>query len=286
MPRRRAAAIDLHPQPIGFRVWHYGGDPAGMTQAHSHPDLEMNFLTRGWIRYAFGGRMITIEPGRMALFWASIPHQSIDADADTRGVWFTLPLPQLLSWNLPRKLDERLLRGEFVMARADAAADASDRFLMQRWVEDYNAPDPERRRTLLLEIEARLRRLAEDSAQEPARSKRLRPEPGIESALDFLHRNYREAVTADDIGRAAGFHPKYLMRVFKRTLGLSAGEYLMRLRVSHAQWLLIATDKSTLEIAFASGFQSLAPFYQAFRKVTNGVSPIPYRKKARAGQQP
>lgn len=284
--KRPAPTIDLHPKPIGFRVWFYGGDPAGMTQAHSHPDLEMNFLTRGWIRYAFGGQIVTIEPGRMALFWASIPHQSIDADSDTRGVWFTLPLPQLLSWSLPRKLDERLLRGEFVMARADRDGGDADRFLTQRWVADYNHPDPERRRTLLLEIEARLRRLADETAPAQTRSKKLRPEPGIESALDFLHRNYREEISAEDIGRAAGWHPKYLMRIFKRTLGMSAGEYLMRLRVSHAQWLLIATDKSTLEIAFASGFQSLAPFYQAFRRVTNGLAPIPYRKKARAGQGP
>jgi AraC-like DNA-binding protein len=281
--RKLAEKINLEPA-IGYRVWKLDNARAlDMPHAHSHADFELNFLTSGQMRYVFGGRIVTVTPGRIALFWGSIPHQSIETSGDCSGVWATFPLPLLLSWNLPKKLDERMLRGEFVFAGSSAAAAQADDFLLSRWPADYKQNDPEMRRTLLLEIETRIRRLAHESSAPHAAGPSKRPEPGLESALSFLHANYLNDFQVEDAARAAGWHPKYLMRRFKQTLNMSVGEYLMRLRISHAQWLLITTDTSMLDIAFASGYQSLAPFYQAFKKVAMGVTPLKFRKNARAG---
>ena len=277
-----AEAIDLHARPIGFRVWDFSRKAGyAMPRAHSHPDVEVNFVTRGRMRYAFGGSIVDVLPGRLSVFWGSIPHQGIDDDPQTLGVWATFPLPLLLSWKLPKKFDERLLRGEFVQSRPtpDAADEQRDRLLLARWPADYKRDDSDSRRTLLLEIEARLRRLAAESPA-PAQGKpRQDPEPGIESALAFLHAQYRDDVHAADVAVAAGWAEKYLMRKFRATLNISVGEYLTRLRIAHAQWLLIATDKSIIDIAFESGYQSVAPFYQAFRRSGHGASPLQYRKQ-------
>src|SRR5436309_3500937 len=114
MRRRPVATIDLQPA-LGYRVWKLERAHAlDMPYAHSHADFELNFLTRGQMRYAFGGRIVTVSPGRLALFWGSIPHQSVETTPDCSGIWATFPLSLLLSWNLPKKLDERMLRGEFV----------------------------------------------------------------------------------------------------------------------------------------------------------------------------
>jgi len=267
---------------LGFRVWSFTATHSmQMARAHSHADFELNFLTRGYLKYAFGGSIVTVRPGSMALFWGSIPHQSIETSTDALGFWATLPLTLVLSWNLPKKLDDRMLRGEFVTARESPDTAASDALLLSRWPADYQRKDPELRRTLLLEIEARIRRLAHDSSAPMLHGAAKRPEPGIESALAFLHAHYLEDIRAEDAGAAAGWHPKYLMRQFKQTLNMTVGEYLMRLRISHAQWLLISSEKSMLDIAFDSGFQSLAPFYQAFRKVVPETSPLQFRKDAR-----
>ena len=283
MSGKIAAKIDLQPA-LGYRVWKlHDGQALNMPHAHSHADFELNFLLQGQLRYAFGGRIVTITPGRIALFWGSIPHQSVETSGDCSGVWATFPLSLLLGWNLPKKLDERMLRGEFVIAGANAEMALADRHLLARWPDDYQHRDPELRRTLLLEIETRMRRLAHDSAAPHAAGVNKRPEPGLESALAFLHANYLDECRVEDAARAAGWHAKYLMRRFKQTINMSVGEYLTRLRISHAQWLLITTDKTMLDIAFASGYQSLAPFYQAFKKVALGVTPLKFRKTARTG---
>ena len=275
--------LDARASPIGFRVWrHHTKKSGAMVRAHSHPDVEINFLTRGHVRYAFGGAMVSVTPGRLAVFWGSIPHQAVELGPECIGVWLTVPLPLLLSWKLPNKIEDRLLQGEFIQSRHTDEAAQRDTLLLQRWPDDFQREDAETQRTLMLEIEARLRRLAQEAPRPLARKRAEPPGPGIESALAFLHAHYRDDVHATDAAQAAGWDVKYLMRKFKSTLNVSVGEYLSRLRISHAQWLLIATDKSVLEIAFESGYQSAAPFYQAFARANHGVTPLKYRKHTRS----
>jgi transcriptional regulator GlxA family with amidase domain len=140
--------------------------------------------------------------------------------------------------------------------------------------------EPSAQGTVRLELEARLRRLALETRAPSAKAARAPADPGIERALAFLNQHYRRAILSSEVAAAAGWHEKYLMRAFKRTTQMSMGEYLMRLRVAHAQWLLISSDKSMLEIAFESGFQSVAPFYQAFRRVSPEATPLQFRKNA------
>jgi AraC family transcriptional regulator, melibiose operon regulatory protein len=97
----------------------------------------------------------------------------------------------------------------------------------------------------------------------------------------FIARNYRDPLTVQTIADHAGLHAKYLMRVFKKQCGSSVWEYLTRLRVSHAQRLLITSDMKVLDVAMESGFSSVAPFYAAFAAHTRGLRPLDYRRQHR-----
>jgi AraC-like DNA-binding protein len=267
--------------PIGFSIWAYRNkNSGGMLRAHSHPDIELNFLTRGWIRYIYGGRTVTAYAGRPAIFFASVPHQTIAAAEDAEGVWATIPLALLLSWNLPSEFESRLLRGEFIEAVQDAETEVCDRFIIGRWPNDFQQKDTPTRKLLLLEIETRFRRLAQGMNTAQTSSAAVELLPGLESALSFLHTHYQEDIGVKDVAASANWHSKYLMRQFKQALKMTVGEYLMRLRISHAQWLLTTTQMSILDVAYESGYQSLAPFYEAFRKTTEGVTPLNFRKSA------
>ncbi|HYF48708.1 MAG TPA: helix-turn-helix domain-containing protein [Planctomycetota bacterium] len=267
--------------PLGFRVWLMNERSASMVQAHAHADLELNFVTDGWLTYAYGGQVVKLEPGSLAVFWGSVPHQTIDCAPRITGVWATFTLPMLMSWKLPERMDERLLKGEFLKIQIAPEDLAHEEYVLRRWAADVKRGTDEQR-TVQLELEARMRRMASEAPSSSRRTSTLPPEPGIERALAYIHQKYREPIPSSEIAGAAGWHEKYLMRAFKRTLGMTLGEYLTRLRISHAQWLLISTEKSMLDIAFESGFQSAAPFYQAFRKVSQGVTPLQFRKSAQA----
>lgn len=72
--------------------------------------------------------------------------------------------------------------------------------------------------------------------------------------------------------------PDHLRRVFKRETGLAPLGYLLRLRVEHAQSLLIHSTLSVTDIAHMSGFDDPYYFSRLFKKHT-GVSPSEYRQR-------
>ena len=59
---------------------------------------------------------------------------------------------------------------------------------------------------------------------------------------------------------------------------MSIWQYLTRLRLAHAQWLLLTSERSVLSIALESGFGSLARFYAAFTR-EYGTPPGEFRKR-------
>jgi len=266
---------------LGFRVWRKLDDKKiRMARAHSHADLELNFITRGQLTYAYGGQLVTLKPGDLAVFWGSVPHQGIDGETPVCGVWATFTLPMLLHWKLPGGLTERLLKGEFVRISLPPEQAKYEAYILERWAQEMLDGLPAAQQTVRLELEARMRRLAAEAPVPSQGKPRLPPEPGIERALAFLNQHYREDIRAADVASATGWHEKYLMRAFKRTTLMPMGEYLLRLRIAHAQWLLLRSDKSMLEVAYESGFQSAAPFYQAFRRVLPGITPLKFRKQS------
>jgi len=63
--------------------------------------------------------------------------------------------------------------------------------------------------------------------------------------------------------------------LIKKETGFSPGQYLMHLRINAAKNMLLKSDQSITEIAFACGFCSSQHFSSAFRKKT-GYSPSEY----------
>ena len=75
----------------------------------------------------------------------------------------------------------------------------------------------------------------------------------------------------------------YLIRLFKREVGLSPIQYVNRKKAERAQLLLCTTDSPVKEIAFATGFSDQSYFIRLFRKIC-GVTPQEYRLRMRASR--
>jgi len=254
-----------------------------MGRTHSHTDLEWNYLSKGSGRYFLAGRFQTIPPGRLAVFWAGVPHQLTEVEAGCEFAWVTVPLAWFLDWQLAPAATERLLRGELLMEPdGSAGAAAADERSLGRWIDDLASGDAERRRIALLEVEARLRRLVRSVAPPgPAAplSDDLRP---IERAARHVGERYTENdLSVEDVARAVGLHPNYLMTLFKRHCGMTLWEYVTRLRISCAQRRLLTSGDKVLAVALESGFGSASRFYAAFRRYGGG-SPRAYRRGKRA----
>ena len=270
----RAPEIE-HSTPLGFRIWGFA-NYSRMKAPHTHADIELNFLVRGALRYRHGGRNVTLERGKTGFFWGGIPHQLLETEPATEGVLLTLPISWFVRWRLSGNLTNRLLAGEFI--RGDG-----DQSLLARWRMDFASGEPARLRVLQVELEAMFHRVGlslETRAPRTLRQSRESEAGGlrIEKVTTYLATGYHEDLSLSKIAEAMGVHPKYLARAFKKYCGLSVWDYLTRLRVAHAQRLLLTTDLKIIDVALESGFGSVAPFYAAFARHGGGRSPGGFRR--------
>jgi AraC-like DNA-binding protein len=218
-----------------------------------------------------------VPAGSLSVFWAAMPHQIVEVLPKTEFMFLHVPLSTLLRYNLGSTFVRKVLAGEVVV---DPQSPAWDAELTRRWVADASGSDPTAWRTCELEVEARLRRLAWKRQQKTApRFAENKAQKQVEAITAFLAENYRDDISTADIGRAIGLHPNYAMTLFRRECGMSIWQYLIRLRLAHAQLMLLTSDKTVLAIALESGFGSLARFYAAFTRECS-TSPGEFRKRA------
>lgn len=95
--------------------------------------------------------------------------------------------------------------------------------------------------------------------------------------LDYIHRNYAEAISVADIARAASISPREAHRAFRRVLDTTPTLYLSRHRVNVASRMLREGGMSVTDIAIACGFSTPNYFCKVFRDVM-GQSPRDFRK--------
>ena len=93
----------------------------------------------------------------------------------------------------------------------------------------------------------------------------------------YADKTFTEPITLSEISAIYHKNAKYLGRLYKREMGISYSDYLLNLRLANAEQLLIKSDSKIIEIALASGFNSISYFNREFLK-KNGVSPGEFRK--------
>ncbi len=104
----------------------------------------------------------------------------------------------------------------------------------------------------------------------------LSSEEKIKRVKAFIDDKYGEDITRDDIAGAAGMSVDHLSRTFSLCTGKTIAEYINETRIRNAARMLLETDKTVIEIAFESGFNSLRTFNRAFARQVK-VSPTQYR---------
>lgn len=271
--------------PYGFtcEVW----TPVPMKRADRHNEIELNLLKSGVLHYLLGGRRVSIKAGQLAVFWAAIPHQIIDSERQTEYFVATMPLAWFLQCQFPAPFVHEVLHGRVLLEPRRIAA-ASDYDLFAQWVHDLSSATPERRRLVLLEMEARLLRFAlaagdYGKAGHPAKAPVQAAAAGfnrVEEMAAFIAQNYTRKLSTDEIAGSVGLHPNYAMGLFKKTFGISLVECVTQHRISHAQRLLATGHAKILEVALDSGFNSISRFNEAFKRAYN-CSPRDYRKQHR-----
>jgi len=87
----------------------------------------------------------------------------------------------------------------------------------------------------------------------------------LESVLHYIKNNYQNDIRLNEVANIAFMNSNYFSAFFKKTIGLSFKEYIIKLRLNHASELL-CSNMSVIEAATESGFNSISNFYKAHAK--------------------
>jgi len=255
-----------------------------MERANRHNEIELNYLPHGSLTYLLGGSRVTVQAGCLTAFWAAIPHQIIATTTTEPYYVGNIPLAWFLQCRLPAAFVARLLHGKAVSERDNQNA-ARDALLFEQWQKDFGSTNNDAKRAVLLEIEARLLRLAGQLEKRPTRATATRDLGDslplkVEQMATYIARHYTERIDVGEIAKAAKLHPNYAMGLFRKTFGTTLVEYLTQLRVSHAQRQLVTTDDKILNVAMNAGFSSLSRFNEAFARICD-MPPSVFRQRHR-----
>lgn len=260
--------------------------PVFMANPHSHGHIELNWLSAGSMDYDFDGRKLTVEAGKLAMFWAGISHQTTAIDYgpndDAQQCNIYLPLDAFLHIPHVDSLHEVMMGGGVICLQPEAVG----RGTLNRWYGDYRTGDPERQDILKVEIGAMLRRAVltgwEDMLSpwiEPTNAvpRQAPPVRYVVAMVRHILENLSEPLKVDDVAKVAGLHPNYALSLFTSVMRVPIQKFIVRMRLVRARELLFESNLSIANVAFHSGFNSLSQFYAQFRRAY-GVTPLELRR--------
>ena len=105
----------------------------------------------------------------------------------------------------------------------------------------------------------------------------------VSKSKEYIESHFCDPIDNGEIARKAGVSPQYLVRLFKRSLGLSPVQYVWNLRAEKGAFLLRQSGLTVGEIAYQCGYKN--PFhFSRHLKTTYGHSPRDLRALKRSLQ--
>ncbi|SFV35187.1 AraC-type DNA-binding protein [Devosia crocina] len=258
--------------------------PQIMAASHSHGHIEFNWLTKGRMDYVFHGGPVSMEAGRLVVFWAGIPHQTVglhDA-ADARQLNIYLPMDAFLEMPQLGRLTETLMGGGVIELKPDCIGLET----LERWHQDYRSGNAVRTDIARAEIGTMFRRAAtigwETLLPPWVESSGTRTRTGssvgyVVAMVRHIVENLTDPLSLEDIAQVAGLHPNYAANLFTKVMHISVQKFVVRMRLIRARSLLFDGNIPIASVAFRAGFVSHTQFYSHFRRAY-GMTPTEMRR--------
>ena len=114
-----------------------------------------------------------------------------------------------------------------------------------------------------------------------ARSPALHPSKAArtyEAIRLYAQENFQSPITRASVARNFGLTPNHVSRLFRREGSMGFSDYLTRVRIDRAKFMLKEYGSTLKEVAAGCGYRDVAYFCRVFRRMTK-VTPTEYRLK-------
>ncbi|SFI62976.1 AraC-type DNA-binding protein [Paenibacillus sp. UNC496MF] len=259
-----------------------------LTNRHRHPVFHFMYVTEGEGSFLVNDRITKAEPGLLYIIQPGEWHQ-FHGDPER-------PLHNAECTFLLRDEADNAVRADFfdwlerrrgvrvpaAMREHPIAVPARLRpFLLEGFARlldpEHRFSTPDRKSLLVADLMLR----AEEVVCRLIAADAVPGRPGNAEEIDALKRHLSariaEPVRLEELAELVHWTPNYLCRVFKAHTGLSPLSYLLRLRMTEAEKLLLYTDHPVAAIAGMLGYDDPSYFARLFRK-HSGRAPGAYRR--------
>ena len=94
----------------------------------------------------------------------------------------------------------------------------------------------------------------------------------------FIDNHFSTIKSPNEVAETCNINVRYMSSLFKRHGQIPPSQYLMRLKLNKAAYLLLTTDLSVKEVAFEIGFEDQYHFSKNFKQF-HRMAPLNYRKE-------
>lgn len=276
MPTRRALA--RHPLLTGLLVTDAGHFPAAkghLVERREGVGTHLLIFCRrgaGWVRTR-GGAVAPVRAGEAVWLPADVPHAyGADDEEPWTITWVHCQGSEAVAWR-------GLLGWEGAVGEPSVGRQSADQLeelgldeLYRPLEHGYAVPE-------LVAAAAALRRVLSSCVglgRVPGRERSAAQRVALVGAR--LREHPERAVTLAELAAAAGVSVPHFSQLFRRQMGYSPLDYVIRRRVQRACQLLDTTTLSVAVIAAEAGYEDPFYFTRAFRRVM-GCSPRAYRQQ-------
>lgn len=258
---------------------------------HRHDDIEISYLLSGQVQMDVEDRSFQMKPGDFLVLDTNCVHRPRVENAETLLIGINVK---------PQFFDDvffhRFYRNDPIttfFAKAIYSGKSTRRYLY------FEAPDRgafrdsvERMLEEYYEPQICSQELIESYMMiffgEMVRAHAMRPEhtvvkelgdqlPQLGNIIGYMNAHL-DTVTRQDIAQQFGYSYSYITKIIKETTGSGFVELRRRLRLQHAEKLLMTTDFPILQVAELSGFSGTSDFYRLFRQEF-AMTPQEYRQQ-------
>ncbi len=104
----------------------------------------------------------------------------------------------------------------------------------------------------------------------------------LSGAVDYIHRHYDDALRLPGLAEMAGLSVYQFDQRIRSLFHVTAGQYLVKVRIDAACKRLSGSDEPIAQIALSCGYSDQSAFSRQFKQAV-GISPLAYRKKLARG---
>lgn len=225
---------------------------------------------RGWCDVEGGRR--EIMPGQLLVVPAKVPRTFV-----TYG-----NCPWSLIWVQLAVVDLNTVPKESGLSSRSATLATSEKAemlaLFQETLQALDTSCPQR----VLQVSERATRLLHRSGSTPAENSQTETDSAtkIGRSVDYMKEHLDKPLRAATLAAIASMSLPHYFAQFKRIIGSSPIDYLIKLRMEHARRLLAETSWSVKEVAVSLGYDDPLYFSRVFKSV-NRTAPSDFRARKR-----